>query len=240
MNVIPARQFFGESRTPVLTVDHAGPDPRTVVKLATALGPFPAAANNYPGLRRVIDERDTAAWSYVVELLNAMTPYIAGAFDLDGFDLVEASFSLITTAPGDLAPVQRTPHFDSIDPDFYALMHYLADCDGTAFYRHRATGVERVSAASVDRYVIAARAAAQRAPIGYIGGSTVDYDRIGTVAGTSGRFVAYPGSLLHSGIVPTDFPGSADPQAGRLTGNFFIRARRGARSARLRPMRDSR
>ncbi|MEO1968780.1 MAG: DUF6445 family protein [Sphingomonadaceae bacterium] len=53
---------------------------------------------------------------------------------------MEAGFSLVTTPHRQLSPVQRTPHFDSVDPDFYAVMHYLASCAGTAFYRHRAGG----------------------------------------------------------------------------------------------------
>jgi len=219
----PARQIIGERATPVLTVDGIGPDPSSIKAMAHELAPFPPAVNNYPGLRRVISESDGAAWAYVLDLLEQATPFIAGAFDLDGFDLVEASFSLVTQAPAVLTPVQRMPHFDSVESDFYAVMHYVADCAGTAFYRHRASGIEVIEPDTVDSYVAAARRAAATAPTEYICGNTDSYACIGTVEGLSGRLVAYPGRLLHSGIIPPGFSGSADPRQGRLTTNIFIR-----------------
>ena len=220
----PVRQLVGERSTPVLTVDAIGPDPTLIAAMAHDLAPFPPATNNYPGLRRVLSEADGAAWAYVLDLLDQATPFIAGAFDLDGFDLVEASFSLVTRDPADLAPVQRMPHFDSVEPGYFAVMHYAAECAGTAFYRHRESGIEVVEPEAVDSYVALARRAAAAAPAEYIGGDTESYACIGTVAGLPGRLVAYPGRLLHSGIIPPGFVGSADPRLGRLTTNIFIRS----------------
>lgn len=221
----PARQFVGKSATPVLTVDGIGPAPGKVAAMAARLAPFPPAQNNYPGLRRVLDETDTDAWAYVLDLLDQAVPYIAGAFDLDAFDLVEASFSLVTRDPAQLEPVQRAPHFDSVDQDFYAVMHYVAPCDGTAFYRHRETGIEVVNADIVDAYVAAAKREAQETPPQYISDDTAAYAVIGSVGGLPGRLVVYPGRLLHSGIIRPDFAGSDDPWRGRLTTNMFIRGR---------------
>lgn len=228
--IIPARRFVGESGTPVLTVDGAGCAPAEVVEIAAALAPFPRAVNQYPGLRRCFDERDAAAWSYATGLLRAIAPYVSGAFDIDGYDLVEASFSLVTTPPGALTPVQRTPHFDSVDPDLYAVLHYLAPCAGTAFYRHRQTGLETISVATVDAYVAQARRDAAQAAADYVRGDTAAYACTGHVEGSAGRVVAYPARLLHSGMIPAGFHGSADPRAGRLTANFFIRAHKPAGS----------
>jgi len=217
---------FGEAGTPVMVVDGIGPEPCDVVPLAAQLAPFPPAGNNYPGVRRVLAPADAAAWSYALALIEAATPYIAGAFELDGFDLVEASFSMVTTPAGALAPVQCAPHFDSVDPDYYAVLHYLSDCDGTAFYRHRAAGIETLSAATYDHYVSVARS--DRPQPGFITDSTDAYVCIGKVAGIAGRLVAYPGRLLHSGIIPARFAGSNDPTHGRLTTNIFIRGHRTA------------
>src|SRR5256885_8792614 len=52
---------------------------------------------------------------------------------------------MVTTRPSDLSPAQRAPHFDSPDPRYYALLHYLRvpPGSGTAFYRQRSTGIER-------------------------------------------------------------------------------------------------
>src|SRR3546814_254122 len=166
--MVPARCLVGESRTPVLTVDGIGPEPALIVALAKELAPFPPATNNYPGLRRILGPGDAAAWDYVTGLLNDAAGFIGGAFDVDGFDLVEASFSLVSTHPEMLAPVQRLPHFDGVEDDLIALLHYVAPNAGTAFYRHRASGLELVTPESVDRFVAIARCEARRAGPGYI------------------------------------------------------------------------
>jgi len=224
MPVAPRLNRFGETKVPVVQVDAVGPSVGEIVALARALAPFPTAVNNYPGLRRIVRESDGAAFAYVVALLEQATPYIAGAFDLDAFDLVEASFSLVTTPSARLTAVQRAPHFDDVDPDLYAVLHYVAPCAGTAFFRHRASGTEVVTAASVDAYVEAAR----RTPVasGYVGLADPAFECTGRIEGLAGRLVAYPARALHSGVIQSSFAGHADPARGRLTTNLFIRARR--------------
>lgn len=230
MPIRAERVFVGAGKTPVLTLDGAGPPPDQIVEVAAALAPFAPAANNYPGLRRCFDERDGAAWAYAAGLMRTIAPYLAGAFELEGFDLVEASFSLVTTPSAQLKAVQRTPHFDSVDADLYAVLHYLAPCGGTAFYRHRSTGLEIIRADTADLYVAHARRDAGAAPADYIRGDTAAYQCLSHVEGRAGRIVAYPARLLHSGCIPPGFRGSADPRAGRLTANFFVRAHPAARA----------
>lgn len=207
-----------------MRVDAIGWDTDRAIALARGMGPFPPARNNYPGHRRLIAAGDDAAQAYVTDLLEAAAPYLAGAFDLDAFDLVEASFSLVTTPPERLAAVQRAPHFDDVDPDLIAVLHYLTDCEGTAFYRHRETGIEVVNAACLDTYVGAARRLVP--PSGYVGRDDPHFECTGSVAGRAGRLAAYPASALHSGLIAPDASFSADPVTGRLTTNIFIRARR--------------
>lgn len=220
----PALHRFGAAGIPVMTVDVIGWEPGRVIDLARSMVPFPPARNNYPGLRRLIGREDEVAYGYVVDLLEAATPYIAGAFDISGFDLVEASFSLVTTPPTALGSVQRAPHFDDVDPSLFAVLHYQSDCEGTAFFRHRATGTELVDLSSLDTYVAAARGAAP--PPGYVGRDDPQFECIGSVAGRAGRLAAYPARALHSGLIPPGTVLSADPAVGRLTTNIFIRANR--------------
>lgn len=222
----PSRLFVGETKTPVLTVDDIGAAPTDIASIAAGLAPFPAAANNYPGLRRILTSQDQQAWDYVMALLECASPYLAGAFDLDRFDLVEASFSMVTVSPQALQPVQRIPHFDSVEPDFYAIIHYVSGCAGTAFYRHVPTGTETVSAENVDRLVAQMRVDAAQSPTAYFNGSNSSFEKIGWVDGVAGRLVAYPGHLLHSGIIPDDMCFSHDPMIGRLTTNIFIKGGR--------------
>ncbi|NUR45555.1 MAG: hypothetical protein HOP91_05295, partial [Sphingomonas sp.] len=98
---------------------------------------------------------------------------------------------------------------------------------GTAFYRHRATGIERVTAANMSRLVSTAKPEAEglSTDAGYIDGSDPFYEEIGRVEAVPDRLVLYHGSLLHSGVIPADMPFTTDPREGRLTANFFLLGR---------------
>jgi len=222
--MLPARELVGQCRAPVLMVDEIGPQPERIVALAQELAPFPAATNNYPGLRRILGPGDAAAWDYVTGLMRDAAPFIGGAFDIDGFDLVEASFSMVTTRPEHLAPVQRIPHFDAVDEDLFALLHYVSPCAGTAFYRHQASGIELVTADVVDGFVARLRRDAALSVPRYMAGTDGAFEQIGRVAGMPGRLVGYPARLLHSGLIPGDCNFSGVPAEGRLTTNIFVKA----------------
>ena len=219
---------FGAGQNPVVVIDGFSGTVDAVVDLAAALAPFPAIAGNYyPGLRRVIAAADGPANAYVEQSCERLAPFIGGAFDVDGFDLIEASFSMVTAAPSTLTPIQRAPHFDSTDPKHFAVLHYLhvPHGSGTAFYRQRSTGIERVTEANVTTFVERARAEAAELPAdsGYIHGSDRFFEQIGAVEAVPDRLIVYRGSQLHSGIIPAGMEFSADPRAGRLTANIFVR-----------------
>ena len=218
----------GAARAHLVVVDDAGEEVAATVEAAAALAPFPALANNYyPGLRRVITRSDTDANAYVERLCERIAPFIAGAFDCDGFDLVEASFSLVTTPPAALSAPQRAPHFDSTDPRYLAVLHYLQvpEGTGTAFFRQRATGIEQVTDRNIADFIrTAERDAALASPrAGYIGGSDAHFEETARVEAVSDRLLIYQGSLLHSGIIPPTMSFSDDPRRGRLTANLFVR-----------------
>lgn len=222
----PELRRVGEAQSPVVVVDDFTGAVEEVVELAAAMAPFPTSAGTYyPGLRQPIAVGDPA-YGYVERLLQAAGPFIGGGFDVDTFDLLAASFSMVTTAPGALDPAQRAPHFDSTDPDYLAVLHYLSDTPGTAFFRQRATGIELVDDRNVDRFVATARRV-NGGLSGYTAGSNQHYEQIGQVEGVRDRLAIYRGSMLHSGIIPPDMAFSADPRLGRLTANIFIKGRRG-------------
>lgn len=217
----------GTCAAPLLVVDRQSGDARQIASMAAALAPFPPAkANAYPGLRRFITPRDTAAADYVRRTLQSLAARINQAFDVDGFDLLEASFSMVTASPDTLTPPQRVPHFDSTDPHYLAVLHYLSDTPetGTAFYRQRATGIEQVTDANLSSFVAAAREDAATMS-GYIGASNAAYEQIAAIDGVPDRLVVYRGSMLHSGLIPPGAALSPDPSIGRLTANFFVRGR---------------
>lgn len=220
----PELHRFGQSRQPVVSVDGITGDPGAAVALAAALAPFPVSRTYYPGLRRTIAEADVAAYAYVCRLLEAAAPFIGGGFDADRFELIEASFSIVTALPDALIPAQRAPHFDSADPKDVALLHYLGDTpgSGTAFYRQRSTGIELVDDANCDAFVAAAKSESASLT-GYTNTSNAHFDQIGRIDAVPDRLVIYRGALLHSGIIPNGMKFSADPRQGRLTANLFIR-----------------
>lgn len=215
------------SGSAVVTLAAATGNVDRVRDMAAALAPFPRAGDFYPGVRRPLGERDGEAWDYARALVEVAGPYVAGAYECDSFELVEASFSIVTDPPESLAPPQRTPHFDSTDPDLIAMVHYLADVpgSGTAFFRHEASGIDRLSESNVDAYVTMARREALAAS-GYVQGSNAHYEELYRVDALADRLLIYPASLLHSGIIPPGMILDADPRKGRLTGNYFLRLNR--------------
>ena len=225
----PELRRVGLLKSPVVVIDDFSGDAQKVASLADELAPFPPAGGQsyYPGVRRMIKPAHTAANDYVEQLCREAAQFIAGAFDVDGFDLIEASFSMVTARPSELRSAQRAPHFDSTDQKYFALLHYLRvpQGTGTAFYRQRSTGIERVTEANIAKFVTTAEAQAAMLPpdSGYIGGSDQFFDQIGAVEGVADRLIIYQGSLLHSGIIPPGMSFSADPLEGRLTANIFVR-----------------
>ena len=224
----PVLRRFGDSQSPVVVIDAFSGDAECIARIADALAPFPNVSDNYyPGVRGMIGQDQPEAFAYVERTCRDAAQFIAGAFDVDGFNLLRSSFSLVTMTPSELSPPQRFPHFDSTDQKYYALLHYLRvpEHSGTAFYRQTSTGIERVTETNVTRFMAAAELQAAMLPgdAGYINGSNQFYEQIGAVEGIADRLIIYQGSLLHSGIIPPDMSFSSDPREGRLTANIFVR-----------------
>jgi hypothetical protein len=224
----PELRRVGAGAWPVVVIDDFGGNAQAVIDIAATLAPFPRAANYYPGLRRIIRRDDAAADAYVVATLERAAPFIAGAFDADRFDLVEASFSIVTDPAVGLSPPQRAPHFDSTDPDYLALLHYLGgtEATGTGFYRQISTGIEVVTEQNLPAFVAAARRESASLS-GYTNGSNAWFEQIAAIEAVPDRLIIYPGRMLHSGLIPADAPLDSDPRRGRLTANFFVQLRRG-------------
>lgn len=225
----PELRRVGACAAPVVVVDDFTGDAAAIVAMAAGLGAFPpSAGTSYPGLRRVIGPQDRAAYAYAQAALERAAPFVGGGFELDGFDWLETSFSMVTAPPESLSPAQRAPHFDSVDPGYIALLHYLSDTPstGTAFFRQRTTGIERVDQTNVEAFLAELRRAGPGLK-GYCNDSTPAFEQIGLVEAKPDRLVIYQGALLHSGVIPPGMSFSADPRRGRLTANFFVQGRGG-------------
>ncbi len=97
--------------------------------------------------------------------------------------------------------------------------------DQTGFFRHRPTGFEKILEHCYSSFVFAAKTFVKNngePPMKYINGSDAHYELMDSVAYKPNRLVAYPGTLLHSGMVQADVDIGADPVTGRLTANLFF------------------
>jgi hypothetical protein len=220
---------FGKSQTPVVVIDDFSGSLEHILEIADELAPYPRHTNYYPGLRRIFTTADTAANAYVEETCERAAQFIADAFGFDAFDLVEASFSMVTLKPTELTSPQRAPHFDTTDQKDLALLHFLRapPNSGTAFFRQRTTGIERVTELNVSAYIPVAEVQIPQlaSDSGYFHGSDEFFEQIGAVEAAPDRMIIFQGSLLHSGIIPPDMPLTNDPRQGRLTANIFVRGR---------------
>jgi hypothetical protein len=136
---------------------------------------------------------------------------------------------MVTTPPRSLRPIQRIPHFDGPQPGRIAWLHYLCapSQGGTSFYRHLATGVERVTQQRLPGYhaqlLVELTTSSNR---GYASGESPFFEKIHGIEASYNRLIIYPGNALHSGDIGPGTVLSEDPRLGRLTisGFGFLRS----------------
>lgn len=210
----------GREREPVVVIDGFAPDSDALIEDAASLV-FAPIGPYYPGVRAPI------APGVLLPLLTELMPLAAQVFDSKRLDVLEAYHSLVTTPPSALAPIQRLPHFDGVEPGRLALLHYLArdERSGTAFYRHRTTGFETVDAARLPEYQRALQRDVAREGLpgpAYIGGDTALFEQVVAHAGIFNRAILYRSHTLHCALLPEDLSLDPDPRRGRLTVNTFL------------------
>lgn len=217
---VTAHQQGDEGQT-VLVIDNALADPHPILRAASAetfrpIGPF------FPGVRAPTPP------DFNQSLCEAVHPLISAAFGVDAGRLAGSSFfSLVTTPPAELAPIQRIPHHDGDEPNLFATLLYLADPPqgGTAFFRHRSTGFETVTATRFPAYQQRLEADAREhglPPARYATDGAPLFERIAAHEGLFNRMLIYRGITLHSGIINNQAPPPADLVSGRLTINGFF------------------
>lgn len=224
----PAVSHFSPRNHQLVSISEFLANPAHVISQAN-LQNFAKITPHYPGLRAPIDPLAGQAW------LAQLSPLLDQWFGapLSGQWEMQAWFSLVTTPPQDLAPIQRLPHVDGTDPNQIAMMLYLnrvgpdsPQGGGTAFFRHLATGLEALSGETYPRYAAAVQAEVARAglpPAAYPTDGAPHFARTHVAEGTFNRAVFYRGNILHSGVIDNDAPLRADPAEGRLTINAFFR-----------------
>ncbi len=235
MATAPALEFAADA---VPTVRHIGHEGEPVVILDRATGwldqlrdfaatrsefaPAATMGSGYPGLL------GPAPLAYIDAMVRRVLPLIATHFTGAAVRPARArgNFSLVTTDPALLSEDQRVPHVDTADRLQFATVHFLSpdNDDGTAFFRHRATGFETLDAARLPRYH-AARESDPPPPPGYCTDGDAAFEVIDAVSAKPDRLILYRANLLHSGRI-TRLPAQANgPRTGRLTGNLFLQCR---------------
>lgn len=218
---ISARRI-GREQQPVAIVDGFHPDPDALRAFA-ATATFGPAHRHYPGIRADLPG------DYFAAVRPALTLVLREVFGAERIDLLDASFSIVTAAPETLALEQRLPHVDAIVPGRIALVHYLSptETDGTAFFRHRATGFETIDEARSAGYLAALDGelkAGATPPAAYMSGSTDLFEEVWRADARFNRAVIYRSALLHSGAISPGARLDADPATGRLTVTAFLSA----------------
>lgn len=180
------------------------------------------AGASYPGIRSWADP------SYLDRRRPLMLQIMQRVFGFGrGVRLDASTFSLVTLAEAQLAPLQRIPHYDHAGGEVVAVMHYLLgpESGGTAFYRHRRTGYETITPARENSYNAALaqdeREHGMPAPR-YFHGDSDWFEQIDEVEAQPDRLILYRGRQLHSGVIPDPALLSRDPRRGRLTINMFL------------------
>lgn len=190
---------------------------------AAFLQKFAKITPQYPGVRAPLNPSVCESW------LAALGPMLSDWFGLPGQRWeMQAWYSLVTSPPHQLAPIQCLPHIDGTDPRQIAMMLYLHRTahGGTAFFRHRSTGLAALTAETYPRYAAAVQAEHARTglpPRAYPTDGAPHFERIAVAEGRFNRAVFYRGNVLHSGVIDGAAPLNADPREGRLTINAFFR-----------------
>ncbi len=213
----------GTELEPLVIIENFAAGAAALIDEAASLQ-FSASSPHFPGVRaRVVQQTSQA-------MQEALAPLMREVFGVESCDVEGCFFSLVTTPPEQLAPIQRLPHYDGMEPGRLALVHYLcgSHCGGTSFYRHRATGFETVCADRFAAYRDALAADVRRVGLpacAYILGDTPVFERIASIPCVFNRAILYRGRNLHSGDIAEGFQFDPGPRSGRLTITAFWTSR---------------
>lgn len=215
---------IGQEGAPVLVVDNFVDQPELLIDWASKLH-FEKNSPFYPGVRA----RVPAAYQQLIvsELQDTLRDFFNLPTPPLSFSVCH--YSIVTTPPEQLKLLQRIPHFDSVNKDGLAAVHYLfkGNMGGTSFYRHRKTGFEAIDESRQLAYFRSLESENDGPNLpkksdGYINGDTCLFECIEQQAAVFNRLIIYRRNSLHSGAIPLDYHFSDDPLNGRLTISSFI------------------
>lgn len=212
---------MGAERTNIVRISGFFRDPDAVIAAAAEKG-YARINPHYPGIRAPVEP----------DLLQTLCDTVAAQDFSNGAPSSrtwngEAWYSIVTCPPERLTPIQRLPHFDGFNEAQVAVMIYLNHTShgGTAFFRQRATGFERITEQRFPEYKKALETGVRETGLPaarYVTDGAPHFDKIGESDAAFNSLIIYPGSLLHSGVIRNEEPLESDPVRGRLTINGFF------------------
>ncbi len=224
-NINPVIKKVGKEQTPVIIIDDFITELTPILNDAYNNQTFSMDSNSfYPGIRSRLPT------DYVLEILKAVYQGIYQVYDIPRtlkLKLMLNYFSLINKPEEELALLQRIPHFDTNNPYYFAILHYLnpSEHGGTGLFRHTVTDFERISEERVGRYIKSSEQFMElngEPNAKYHNSSSDLFKLYDEIAYKQNRLVIYPGNLLHSTIVDLQKDIDGSPQTGRLTSNIFV------------------
>jgi len=183
---------------------------------------FAARSEYYPGVQAPGD------MTYLSLRRQELPHIMQDIFNINqGIDVESCLYSMVTRPPETLLMGQRLPHHDGHDENLFALLHYIqADtAAGTAFYRHRRTGFETITAKRAQAYRSGLKQDTEEfgpPPAAYFYGNDDRYEMIGEVKARPDRAILYHGRSLHSGCIPKGTTQGVTFETARITLNSFI------------------
>lgn len=215
-------QVFSPENHTLVQIDNFMTAPEEAISGAS-LQNFAKITPQYPGIRAPLPRPVSIQW------LAVLSPMLDETFGKTarGWE-IQAWYSLVTTPPEALIPMQRFPHVDGTNPDQLAMMLYLHHTDqgGTGFFRHRRSGLAALTDATYPQYSAAleqdVRENGLPAPA-YVTDGAPFFELEHSSNGAFNQAVFYRGNLLHSGLIRNPEQLSPDPAKGRLTINAFFR-----------------
>lgn len=212
--------LVGIERQPVLVIDNFIANAESLVEYCSQAAQLNMEKGFYPGVRGAGPE------IYRTALSKHLGGLIYKTFQLSPQPQrkMRSVYSMVTTPPDELSPLQCAPHCDSSNMADLASVHYLCQSHhgGTSLYRHRQSGFEYVDAGRNTQYRDLVAEQEPDFPRGYMNGSNAFFEQIASYEARFNRLVIYRSTSLHSGNIAPDFNFDTNPRTGRLTLNTFI------------------
>lgn len=220
--------FWGAERLPLVIWNDFHPCPEALIELARHSTFEKDRSSLYPGQRVKVNsdylECIANAFQTAASLVSQSAKSSCQIKPLIARE-PHCVFSRTSTQPKDLLPIQCIPHFDDIDANRWAAVHYLfkEDFGGTGFFRHKRTGFESISAEKRNKYIRILDDEAHQCGVPekrYIQGSTALFELVLSVPAKYNRLILYPCNVLHSGLI--QFENIANSLSTRLTLNTLM------------------